>query len=148
MSSAHQSSVELQPCSSLGDYFFIRGLRNRNAHFMTNNANRISICQQLKFMRNKPNTTHLYIAKIDNKRVGYLLLDMATPDTTFITEAVDERWRRHGVGSAMINFAKTKAPHITAHIRATNTASVNLHQRCGFTQIPSNDENIVSFVFP
>lgn len=145
MSSTHPCEVQLQPCTTLADYFFVRRLRNQNCHFMTNNPNRISIYQQLKFMWYKPASIRLYVAKMYGKRVGYLLLDFSHTDTTLITEAVDERWRRYGVGSAMIAFAQSHAPHLTAKIKASNTASINLHQRCGFTPIESNVKEVLMF---
>lgn len=114
---------------------------------MTNNANRISIAQQLRFMLTKPQQIELYVAKVGSQRVGYLLLNRVAADAVLITEAVDERWRRCGVGAAIIDFAKTKAGHITAEIRASNVASIKLHESGGFRLLQTGDV-VVTYVFP
>lgn len=114
---------------------------------MTNNANRISIGQQLKFMLTKPPQVELYVARVGSKRVAYLLLNRNAPDTAYITEAVDERWRRCGIGEAMISFAKSKVNNIIAQIKTSNTASIKLHQHCGF-RLLQDGEDVVTYVFP
>jgi len=147
MSNAHQVNVEFKPCTSVIDYFFVRALRNKNYHFMTNNANRISIVEQLKFMLTKPPQIELYVARVGSRRVAYLLLNRNAPNTAYITEAVDERWRRCGIGEAIIDFAKSKVDNIIAQIKASNVASIKLHQHCGFRLLQDGQE-VVTYVFP
>lgn len=68
------------------------------------------------------------------RRAGYLLL-RGQDGTFFITEAVDEGFRRAGVASGMIGFAQRAYGDLTAEILLTNAASIALHQRAGFERV-------------
>lgn len=131
MSSA--SKVKIRPARSLADYLFTRRLRNQVYLNMTGNPAPISLWQQLKFYWRRPAGFELFIAVFEDRRAGYLLL---RPDgsTWLITEAVAKEFRGHGVATAMVRFAQSRFGDLTAHILLSNSASLRLHESCGFTR--------------
>jgi len=115
----------------LPDYLFIRRVRNENRRMMTGNQKYLTLWDQLKFWWKKPSNMHLYVARIDRKRAGYLLLH-TVGGLTYITEVVSAEYRREGIGAAMISFAQVKHQKLLAEIWEFNQQSVNLHIRSGF----------------
>ena len=60
-------------------------------------------------------TESIYIAKIENKIVGYIIIDVKEKDNGFIryrkilsinTLCIDEKFRGQGIGTKMLEFAK------------------------------------------
>ena len=60
-------------------------------------------------------TESIYIAKIENKIVGYIIIDVKEKDNVFIryrkilsidTLCIDEKFRGQGIGTKMLEFAK------------------------------------------
>ena len=60
-------------------------------------------------------TESIYIAKIENKIVGYIIIDIKEQDNGFIryrkilsidTLCIDEKFRGQGIGTKMLEFAK------------------------------------------
>ena len=132
--SGKQGDVVLAEAVSLPDFLYCRQLRNRVRFNMTGDTEPISLPRQLKFWWRRPPNLALYIARVDGRRAGYLLL-RDQGDTALITEAVDDAFRRRGVGAAMIRFAQARHADITADILATNAASLGLHRACGFLPV-------------
>jgi L-amino acid N-acyltransferase YncA len=139
MKDSNKVSPSIIPCSSLGDYMFVRDLRNQTRHFMTNDQRPISRLQQFRFMLNPPPGIHLFIALAERKRAGYLLLRERNATSCYITEAVVDRWRGKGMATHMIEFAKTRKPVLIADILDTNRASIGLHEACGFQFVGSQN---------
>ena len=129
-------NLEIVPARSLPDFMFLRNLRNRVRHQMTNDTGRVGILQQLRFYLAKPRNVDIFVALLGGRRVGYLLL-RHEKETTLITEAVDERFRGKGIGSAMVAFARRRYPDLTAEIRDDNVESLRLHEQQGFAVIGS-----------
>ena len=127
------------------DYLFLRRLRNQVRNQMTNSTAPVGYLQQLRFYFRGSPGVKLYIGWIGAKRAGYLLLRHESA-TCYITEAVDECFRRAGVASRMIDFAKGSCADLTAEILLENTASINLHQTAGF-QRSGGDGRIATYRF-
>jgi ribosomal protein S18 acetylase RimI-like enzyme len=127
-----RDEFEIRPARSLGDYLFLRSLRNRVRQRMTNHTAPIGYAQQLLFCLRKPSNVGVYIAYLGSRRAGYLLLRHES-GTTLVTEAVDEPFRGMGVATRMVQYAKQLCADLTAEIRADNAASIRLHQSAGFT---------------
>ena len=112
---------------------------------MTNNQGKISLLQQARFYLNQPANIDVYIAFVGRRRAGYLLLRQVNK-THMITEAVASSFRRKGLGARLIEFAQTRADHLTADILATNVASVRLHEGCGFECV-GRDRGLLTYVW-
>jgi ribosomal protein S18 acetylase RimI-like enzyme len=131
MNSFKQKEIDIRRAQSMVDYLFLRTLRNRVRHNMTNNTASINYIQQLRFYLRKPANLDIYIACAGSKRVGYLLLRHAG-STTLITEAVDAPYRGSGIATRMVQHAQQLCADLTAEILAGNAASIKLHQAAGF----------------
>jgi len=127
----------IRPAISIFDYMFIRKLRNRVRMSMTGFTGQISFFRQIIFWLYKPDDIHLYVALVKSERVAYLLLNFSDGNH-YITEAVDTRYRNMGIGSLLIDFAKTKSDRLRAEILKTNTPSLLLHKKNGFEYVMAN----------
>ena len=128
------------------DYLFIRRVRNDSRRMMTGNQKRLTLWDQLKFWWRKPSNVHLYIAKINGKRAGYLLLHTVGKET-YITEVVSAEYRREGLGAAMISYAQVKHQQLVAEIFDFNAQSINLHIRSGF-RLESEIDGKMTYLWP
>ncbi|MFM8989123.1 MAG: N-acetyltransferase family protein [Alphaproteobacteria bacterium] len=126
--------IAIREARSALDFEYVRGLRNANRAFLTGDARRIGLLRQLRFWLRRPPSIDLYVAELDGRRCGYLLL-RRDADTTWITEVVDARHRGRGVAQAMIRFAAARRPHLSAEILSANEASLRLHARAGFERV-------------
>lgn len=135
------SKVKIRIASTITDYLFIRRLRNSVAHLLTGNSNKISFKQQLWFFLFRPKNVQLFIAELEEEKIGYLLLRLEKT-TTFITEVICEDFRGRGIGAQMIEFAKSQFDHLTAHIIHSNIPSINLHISNGFKSVYENEKFI------
>ena len=139
------ASFDIRLALTIGDYLYVRRLRNRVRHQMTNDTARVGYWRQLRFYLTNPANVQLYIARVDGRRAGYLLLRRHA-NTCFITEAVDEPFRRAGVAANMVRFAQRCCDDLTADILHTNTASVALHERMRFRLVGS-DGRVATYRF-
>ena len=138
-------SFKILRASSLADFLFLRKLRNDVSQNMTNMTKSLSILDQVNFYLNRPPNIEIYIVSVKGQRSAYLLLrDDGT--SCFITEAVAENYRNKGLALALINFAKTLRPVLTADILAANCASRKLHEKAGFIEI-SQHNNIIRYQY-
>ena len=98
---------------------------------MTNSTLPIGYLRQLRFYLGKPPNIKAYIGWMGAERAAYLLMRQESV-TCFITEAVEERFRRAGVATRLVQFAQERCPDLTAEILLTNGASIKLHEAAGF----------------
>lgn len=112
---------------------------------MTNSTAPVGYLRQLRFYLGKPPNIKAYIGWISAKRAGYLLLRQEST-SCFITEAVDERFRKAGVATGLVRFAQECCADLTAEILLTNSASIKLHQSAGF-QFSGDDGRIAIYRF-
>jgi GNAT superfamily N-acetyltransferase len=131
MTSFDSHELHIRPATSISDFLFLRRLRNQVRQQMTNSTAPVGYLRQLRFYLNRPSNVEAYIARMGTKRAGYLLLRQE-PASCFITEAVDERFRRSGVATRLVHFAQERCADLTAEILLANTASIKLHQSAGF----------------
>ena len=139
MTLSRHDEIDIRPARALADYWFLRSLRNRVRRHMTNNTTSIDCVQQLRFYMRKPRNIDIYIARLDAKRVGYLLL-RHEGSTTLITEAVDESYRRIGIARRLVQHAQQMHADLTAEILVSNVASIRLHEAAGFTFASSHGD--------
>ena len=131
--------VEIESACSIGDFLFLRRLRNQVCHVMTNDPSKIGILRQIKFYRDmrrnfkRPQPVRIYIARLRSQRVGYLLI-RSGDGAPRITEAVDQRFRRSGIAKSLIRYAQRHHNDLIAEIRDDNYASIALHESAGFEQ--------------
>jgi RimJ/RimL family protein N-acetyltransferase len=137
--------IKIRPASGIIDYFWLRQLRNESSHFLTGNSSNISAFKQFLFFLNTPSFIKIYIVNVNNIRAGYLLI-RKDGDVCFITEVLKANFRGFGLGTSMIDFAKTLTSHLIAEILITNLASIRLHEKNGFNLISSKD-NIVKYQY-
>lgn len=134
--------VLVRPAIGLVDFMYVRRLRNAVRFNMTGDTGRIGIFRQILFLLDPPAGVELYVAEIEGKRAGYLLL-REKGETTLITEAVDQAFRRRGVASELIRHAKKCRGNITAHVLADNAPSRALHEQAGFLQVGVRDSIVI-----
>ena len=126
----------IKNAKTIGDYLFLRQLRNEVRLNMTGSTNLISLIDQIQFYFLKPANTPIYIAFLKNKRVGYLLI-RHTNNAYWLTEAILSKHRHLGIATALINFAKERYSPLKAEIQKSNQASINLHIKSGFILLDS-----------
>ena len=90
--------------------------------------------EQFQFFLNKPHNIDLYIVKLYNKKIGYLLIRKSN-NNNFITEVIEEKYRGLGIGSYLIEFAKNKYQNLEAQIFLNNYSSRRLHEKNNFLLI-------------
>jgi GNAT superfamily N-acetyltransferase len=145
MTSSDSYDFHIRVATSISDYLFLRRLRNQVRDQMTNSTAPVGYLRQFRFYRNKPPNVKVYIAWMSAKRAGYLLLRQEST-SCFITEAVDERFRKAGVAKRLVHFAQECCTDLTAEILLTNSASIKLHQSVGF-QFSGDDGRIAIYRF-
>jgi len=133
---------------SLGDFIFLKNLRNNVRHLMTNDTSHIGYWRQLRFyFLRKHNcyrlrSTRIYIARIKRHRVGYVLIK-PTLDGARITEAVVPKFRRNGIGQKLIEFAQRGNDNLVAEINQDNRGSIRLHASMGFAPEGTNGSTLI-----
>lgn len=140
-----EGGCDVAPAQSIWDYLYVRGLRNRVRQHMTNDTSKVGYLKQVLFYLNRPPNVQLFVARIEGRRAGYLLL-RSKGGETFITEAVDDRYRRSGVGRGLVEFAKAQAPLLTAEILLDNLPSRRLHEAAGFS-FQADDGRVARYRF-
>jgi GNAT superfamily N-acetyltransferase len=129
--------VQIDDARSIGDFLFLRRLRNRVRHVMTNDPAWIGILRQIGFYRDYrrkfkgTQSIRIYIARFQSQRVGYLLIRL-DDDAARITVAVDQRFRRSGIAKSLIRHAQRHHGDLIAEIRDDNSESIALHETMGF----------------
>jgi ribosomal-protein-alanine N-acetyltransferase len=85
--------------------------------------------------------TPIYVACDARRKIaGFAMLRLAADEAELITIAVDNRWRKKGVGKALLNAAlddlqMTPAKKLFLEVAADNTAALRLYTRQGFGKV-------------
>ncbi len=85
--------------------------------------------------------TPVYVACDARRKIaGFAMLRLAADEAELITIAVDPRWRKKGVGRALMNavladLTMTAARRLFLEVAADNPAALKLYGRLGFTKI-------------
>ncbi len=85
-------------------------------------------------------STVFYVAKSDNKTVGYLGMQNAMGDGYITNVAVTSEFRKMGVAtkllSALFDYAnKTQMNFISLEVRTSNNAAISLYEKLGFKDV-------------
>jgi ribosomal-protein-alanine N-acetyltransferase len=85
--------------------------------------------------------TPIYVA-IDTKRriAGFAMIRHLGDEAELITIAVDAKWRKKGIGRALLtavlaDLAMSPAKRLLLEVAADNTAAVRLYDQTGFTKV-------------
>jgi len=133
------TTIKIKKAKNIFDFLFLRKLRNDNRYYMTRKHTKIGLFQQLWFYLKARSNFDLFIIYLSNKKAGYLLINKVK-NLYFITEVVDEKYRKLGLGTKLILFAQDKYPSLTAEIFSKNLASIKLHSSNNFKRIKSKNE--------
>jgi [ribosomal protein S18]-alanine N-acetyltransferase len=86
-------------------------------------------------------TTPIYVA-IDKKRrlAGFAVVRLAADESELLTLAVDKKWRRRGVGRALMaavlaDLQTTPARRFFLEVAADNISALTLYRHLGFKEI-------------
>lgn len=85
--------------------------------------------------------TPIYVACDARRKIaGFAMLRLAADEAELITIAVDNRWRKKGVGKALLAAAlddlqMTPAKKLFLEVAADNTAALRLYTRQGFGKV-------------
>lgn len=140
--------LQIEEARSFGDYLFLRALRNRVRHFMTNDTSYIGYLGQLKFYIpakcrfKRMRACTIFIARCGSQPAGYLLI-RRTPDGALLTTAIDDNFRRRGIGKKLVQFAQRSYGDLIAEIRDGNAASIALHESMGFRREMQRNDILV-----
>jgi ribosomal protein S18 acetylase RimI-like enzyme len=146
-----ERDLSIEEASSFSDYLFLRTLRNQVRDLMTNDTAHISYFKQLRLFVvikckfKKLQQVKIFIAHYKSRPAGYLMISQ-TQDGVRVTEAIDEKFRRIGIGKKLIEFAQCNYTNLVAEIREDNAASVALHESMGFRRENAKD-GIVAYRF-
>ncbi len=85
------------------------------------------------------NVAHLFVARVNGALVGYIDYWRVGPDVHVITIAVHPDWRRHHIGSALLEFMLAdcrshQVEHVSLDVRPTNKTGIALYEKFGFRQ--------------
>lgn len=83
------------------------------------------------------NVAHLYVARKDGAVVGYIDYWRVGPEVHLITVAVHPDWRKHKIGSTLVEFMledaqKNSVEQISLDVRPSNEAAISLYRKFGF----------------
>jgi len=101
----------------------------------------------LKLMTNP--TKEIYVARANNKIVGFLVLDMNGPFVGYIQSVcVSPELRGKGLGSQLLDFAEKRifkeSPNAFMCVSSFNAGARRLYERCGYKLVGEIKEWIVS----
>lgn len=93
-------------------------------------------------------TSRSYVAFIDKKLVGLIVIWLIVDEVQIATIAVDEDYRRLGVADALLRFALEKtsqegAKSATLEVRVSNVSAQKLYSKAGF-EVVANRPNYYS----
>ncbi len=79
----------------------------------------------------------LFVAEINGEVVGYIVFSKILDEVHLENIAVDERWRRKGIGSKLLEFLiqRSKESSIFLEVRPSNIPAINLYKKYGFREI-------------
>jgi ribosomal-protein-alanine N-acetyltransferase len=85
--------------------------------------------------------TPIYVACDARRRIaGFAMIRLAADEAELITIAVDPRWRKKGVGLALMravfeDLLMTPAKRLFLEVAADNPAALKLYRKLGFQQV-------------
>ena len=84
--------------------------------------------------------TVFYVAKFNDKTVGYLGMQNAMGDGYITNVAVTNEFRKKGVATALLSSLfdyaiKNSMNFISLEVRKSNTAAISLYQKLGFIEV-------------
>lgn len=85
--------------------------------------------------------TPIFVACDKNRKIaGFIMLRLAADEAELITIAVDPKWRKKGVGLALINAAlddlrMTPSRKLFLEVADDNPAALSLYRKLGFAKI-------------
>lgn len=85
--------------------------------------------------------TPVYVAADSRRRIcGFMVLRLAADEAELITVAVDRRWRRKGVGRALLraglaDLMLTRARRLVLEVAEDNAAALRLYRTEGFAEV-------------
>lgn len=85
--------------------------------------------------------TPIYVACDARRRIaGFAMLRLAADEAELITIAVDPKWRKKGVGMALMravleDLRMTPARRLFLEVAADNPAALRLYRKLGFTRV-------------
>jgi len=91
----------------------------------------------------------IYVADVDDALAGFIILDMRGAFVGYIkTVCVFPRWRSHGLGSRLIEFAEERifrqTPNVFMCVSSFNEKAFELYQRLGYEKIGELKDFIVA----
>ncbi len=86
------------------------------------------------------NVAHLFVARSDGQVVGFIDYWRVGSEIHLITVAVHPSFRKHRIGSRIIDFMledarKNRVETISLDVRPSNTAGLKLYAKYGFRQV-------------
>jgi ribosomal-protein-alanine acetyltransferase len=77
-----------------------------------------------------------FVAELDGRVAGYIVFQRASEgETEILNLAVDPKYRRRGVASALLRAVLERSPgRVWLEVRVSNTAARNLYRKFGFTE--------------
>ena len=87
----------------------------------------------------------LLIDQKDDKVVGYLLVYHSFSSADIFDIAVDEKYRRRGIASGLINSIKIYLKDVTEinlDVREKNVSAISLYEKLGFSVFAKRKENL------
>jgi ribosomal-protein-alanine N-acetyltransferase len=89
--------------------------------------------------------TPVFVAADSKRRIaGFLILRLAADEAELITVAVDPKWRKKGIGRALLRAAfadlmMSPARRMFLEVAADNAAAIRLYQTEGFKEVGRRD---------
>lgn len=88
-------------------------------------------------MELKLNVAHLYVVRRDGNVAGYIDYWRVGPEMHLITIAVHPDWRKHKIGSILVEFMledarKNSVEQVSLDVRPSNEAAISLYRKFGF----------------
>lgn len=87
----------------------------------------------------KPNSFK-FVALMDEKVVGFAILDTVLDEGNLLDIAVDENYRRNGIGRLLMNklfevASEKKLSFITLEVRESSLPAISLYEAFGFERV-------------
>lgn len=85
-------------------------------------------------------SAHFFVAKLCGEVIGYIGMHCAADECYVANVGVLKKYRRMGVGSALIKYAadtarQMKMSFISLEVRPSNTEAVRIYERFGFERV-------------
>ena len=90
-----------------------------------------------RLLKKRKNGLYLYVAKIQNKVIGYIVFYILSGEGHIHNIAVDTEYRRRGIGKYLLEFAldtveKNNVNAVYLEVSVNNTAAIELYKKYHF----------------